>query len=120
MAPSVGPRLDRPPADVRMETLFILAAQIDRASRTRIHFMRFAVLAVSILSLTIALSGCGGGGGQPAGAGAGSAGKKKYRIAVIPKGTTHEFWKSVHAGAANAARELGNVEVIWKGPLLED
>ena len=24
----------------------------------------------------------------------------KYRIAVIPKGTTHEFWKSVHAGAA--------------------
>jgi ribose transport system substrate-binding protein len=23
----------------------------------------------------------------------------KYRIAVIPKGTTHEFWKSVHAGA---------------------
>ena len=25
------------------------------------------------------------------------------RIAVIPKGTTHEFWKSVHAGAAKAA-----------------
>ena len=21
----------------------------------------------------------------------------KYRLAVIPKGTTHEFWKSVHA-----------------------
>jgi ribose transport system substrate-binding protein len=41
------------------------------------------------------------------------------RIAVIPKGTTHEFWKSVHAGAERAARELG-VEVIWKGPLKED
>jgi ABC-type sugar transport system substrate-binding protein len=44
----------------------------------------------------------------------------KYRIAVIPKGTTHEFWKSVHAGAARAAREAGNVEVLWKGPLQEN
>ncbi|MHC4603702.1 MAG: hypothetical protein ACYS6W_10280 [Planctomycetota bacterium] len=25
--------------------------------------------------------------------------KEKYRIAVIPKGTTHIFWKSIHAGA---------------------
>jgi ribose transport system substrate-binding protein len=44
----------------------------------------------------------------------------KYRIAVIPKGTTHEFWKSVHAGAAKAAKEAGNVEVLWKGPLQEN
>src|SRR5687767_7571819 len=41
------------------------------------------------------------------------------RIAVIPKGTTHEFWKSVHAGAVKASRELG-VEIVWKGPLKED
>jgi ribose transport system substrate-binding protein len=34
-------------------------------------------------------------------------------------GTTHEFWKSVHAGALTAARELG-VEIVWKGPLKED
>jgi ribose transport system substrate-binding protein len=40
-------------------------------------------------------------------------------IAVIPKGTTHEFWKSVHAGAVKAAQELG-VEITWKGPLKED
>ncbi|HEY2595200.1 MAG TPA: substrate-binding domain-containing protein, partial [Chloroflexota bacterium] len=40
-------------------------------------------------------------------------------IAVIPKGTTHEYWKSVHAGAEKAAQELG-VTVIWKGPLRED
>ena len=44
----------------------------------------------------------------------------KYRIAVIPKGTTHEFWKSVHAGAAQAAKEAGNVEIFWKGPLQEN
>ena len=44
----------------------------------------------------------------------------KYRIAVIPKGTTHEYWKSVHAGAVQAAKEEGNVEILWKGPLQEN
>jgi ribose transport system substrate-binding protein len=47
-----------------------------------------------------------------------------YQIAVIPKGTTHEFWKSVQAGAVKASRELAAkgtpVTIIWKGPLLED
>jgi len=50
--------------------------------------------------------------------------KKKLTIAVIPKGTTHEFWKSIHAGSNKAANELSSqgtdVEVIWKGPLRED
>jgi ribose transport system substrate-binding protein len=40
-------------------------------------------------------------------------------IAVIPKGTTHEFWKAIHAGALVAAQDLG-VEIIWKGPQRED
>ncbi len=44
----------------------------------------------------------------------------KYTLAVIPKGTTHEFWNSVHAGAVQAANELGNVAIIWKGPLQEN
>ena len=39
---------------------------------------------------------------------------------VIPKGTTHEFWKTIHAGALKAAEELGNVEIIWQGPQKED
>ncbi len=47
-----------------------------------------------------------------------------YSIAVIPKGTTHEFWKSIHAGAEKARIELAatgiKVNVIWKGPLKED
>src|SRR5258706_13062616 len=47
-----------------------------------------------------------------------------YTIAVIPKGTTHEFWKSINAGAVKAQRELNEqgtkVEIIWKGPLRED
>ena len=40
------------------------------------------------------------------------SGPKRTRIAVIPKGTTHEFWKSVHAGAVKAGKEL-DVDVIW-------
>ena len=49
-----------------------------------------------------------------------SSGEKKYKIVMIPKGTTHEFWKSVHAGAEKGAHELGNVELRWQGPLKED
>src|SRR6185369_15149997 len=45
-------------------------------------------------------------------------------IAVIPKGTTHEFWKSINAGAFKARDELAaqgiKLDVIWKGPLKED
>ncbi len=52
------------------------------------------------------------------------AAQKSYSIAVIPKGTTHEFWKCIHAGAIKAQRELQSqgtkVEIIWKGPLRED
>lgn len=48
-----------------------------------------------------------------------AADNSKYTIAVIPKGTTHEYWKSIHAGALKAAQELG-CQVIWKGPLKED
>lgn len=55
-------------------------------------------------------------GGSP---GSGPSPAARLRVAVIPKGTTHEFWKSVHAGAVKAGREL-DVDVIWKGPLKED
>jgi len=40
-------------------------------------------------------------------------------IAVIPKGTTHIFWESVHAGAIKASVELG-VNINWVGPEKED
>lgn len=56
--------------------------------------------------------------------GALAAAEQTYTIAVIPKGTTHEFWKCIHAGAIKAQRELQaqgtKVEIIWKGPLRED
>jgi len=49
----------------------------------------------------------------------GCAEKKKVSIAVIPKGTTHIFWKSIHAGAKKAADSL-NIDIIWQGPQKED
>jgi ribose transport system substrate-binding protein len=54
-----------------------------------------------------------------AGACGGRPDKDKLTLAVIPKGTSHVFWQSIHAGALKAAGELG-VEVIWRGPLRED
>jgi ribose transport system substrate-binding protein len=45
---------------------------------------------------------------------------KKWKVIVIPKGTTHEFWEALHAGTLKAAAELGNVDVVWLGPQKED
>ena len=45
---------------------------------------------------------------------------KSLRIAVVPKGTSHDYWKSVHAGALKAEKELGGVEVTFRGPERED
>ena len=74
-------------------------------------------LLLLLLALTLAIA-CTPNGGPSNNA------KKKLTIAVIPKGTTHEFWKSIHAGANKAVSELAaqgtEVEVIWKGPLRED
>ncbi len=75
-----------------------------------------------VLALILAFAaGCGGGGettdNKPGAAGA-------LHLAVIPKGTTHEFWKSIQAGAIKAQREYEAqgvaVRLTWKGPIRED
>lgn len=71
--------------------------------------------------MTLGLCGCGG---DTSAAKSGTAKsdapkpqKSTYKIAVIPKGPTHDFWKSIHAGALKAEAELGNVQVLWNsGP----
>jgi ribose transport system substrate-binding protein len=75
---------------------------------TKPSAIRVAVLAVLAAA---ACTGPGGGGASPAPA--------RTTIAVIPKGTTHAFWQSIHAGAVKASREL-DVDIIWRGPLRED
>ena len=69
--------------------------------------MRRLTLLVVILAVAAGVIACGSKSGNT------------ITIAVVPKGTTHEFWKSVHAGAIKAGRELG-VTILWQGPLKED
>jgi len=40
-------------------------------------------------------------------------------VAVVPKGTSHEFWSSVHRGAEQAAKGTG-VVLDWKAPPREE
>ena len=66
------------------------------------HYMCF-------VTAVLALTACGQRGTT----------NKSTPIAVIPKGTSHVFWQSIHAGAEKAAREVG-ATIIWRGPLRED
>ena len=66
------------------------------------------------LTMTAVIFGCTGG----------QKSLKKFTIAVVPKGTTHAFWKSIYAGATKAANDYKgqgvDINLIWKGPLRED
>lgn len=76
---------------------------------------------VALVCMGAVLWGCSGSD-QPAATTTGGStptGGAKPQIAVIPKGSTHVFWKAVEAGAKKAGEEAG-VEVIWKGPIKED
>lgn len=57
---------------------------------------------------------------QEGGNAAGGTKKASYKVAVIPKGLTHEFWLSIHAGALQAKAELEKagvtVAIDWQGP----
>ena len=66
-----------------------------------------SVLALVVVAAAGTLSACdqkapakGGAGPKQAG-----GGEVKYKIAVIPKGTTHDFWKGVERGARKAIDE---------------
>lgn len=88
-----------------------------------------AMMLGSLALLTLGLYGCpkssdsgsssgdakGGGSSSTTKPNAEASGGSKIRIAVIPKGTAHSFWKGMEAGALKAGEEEG-VEVIWKGP----
>src|SRR3954468_21434701 len=78
--------------------------------------MRINFATIALLALTIAAGSCGGSR-EKSSTGA-------LRIAVVPKGSTHEHWKRVHVGAEKAAAEDRKagvaVEVLWKAPIRED
>ena len=62
--------------------------------RTRVPALAAVVIAASVLGAC--------GSSSPADDG-------KTTIAVIPKGTSHVFWQSIHAGAEKAAQEWETV-----------
>jgi ribose transport system substrate-binding protein len=66
--------------------------------------------------LLIVSAGCGSG--SDGGSSAPATKRDKLLFAVIPKATSHEFWKSVHAGAVQGEREA-DVKIVWKGPITE-
>jgi ribose transport system substrate-binding protein len=65
-----------------------------------------------LLGLVLLAPTCAGNGKAP-------DETRRPLVAVIPKGSSHEFWKAVHAGALKAGRELG-ADILWQGPLKED
>lgn len=78
---------------------------------------------IGLFLAAVAIVGCGksddtSSTGSTPGAHA-SGGGEKLSLAVIPKGTTHAYWKFVHSGAEDAAKEFG-VEITWKGPVKEN
>jgi ribose transport system substrate-binding protein len=81
-------------------------------------------LSAAAMCVLLGAAACSDSGSKKDSGTAAAGGKKTYTLAVIPKGTTHEFWKSIHAGAEQAAQEFtaagDSVHIIWKGPLRED
>jgi ribose transport system substrate-binding protein len=73
--------------------------------------MSRSILPGLVVALALAAAACGGGDAPTT--------PGRTTIAVIPKGTSHVFWQSIHAGARRAAQEL-DVDVVWRGPLRED
>ena len=53
-----------------------------------------------------------------AGAVACNRGSGKPVVGVVPKGTNHIFWQTVHAGALKAGDEFG-LEILWNAPQME-
>ena len=73
--------------------------------------MKMRLLAALAVAAVLSAAGC-----KP-------ATNYKYRIAVVPKGLTHQFWQSIHRGADRAAADLGQqgipIEILWDGPKKE-
>lgn len=48
-----------------------------------------------------------------------SSASPRPAIAVVPMGTTDEYWKAIHAGAIKAGKD-NNVDIIWQGTMRHD
>src|SRR5712691_10338696 len=95
-----------------------------KRSRRNLSMTRCSVrFVLGALLLLIACGKWSDGRRRPSSAGE-VARRSIYTIAVVPQGSTHEFWKSIHAGAMKTAGDFRgqgiDINVIWKGPMRED
>ena len=67
------------------------------------------------LAILMAGLACTGGGGSLAPSPGASAASRKYRFAVIPKSLDLPVFNYARVGAERKAKELGNVEILWRG-----
>src|SRR5262245_62801447 len=122
--PAPHPMGSRPRDPVRHrsgEDIAAFVASLDRRSSPGGKWMLPNLLrrAPVTLTMTLALAAIAAAAGcsKQEGGAAGATGARTF--AEIPKGTTHEFWVSIHAGAEKAGKEAG-VAIDWKGPPRED
>lgn len=87
-----------------MKDLIVLFSLHFKIMKSTKHLLLFS-LALALCLLVLSCNKTGGGSGKP-------------RIAVVPKGVSHNFWLSIKAGAEAAGQELG-AEILWKGPATE-
>jgi ribose transport system substrate-binding protein len=86
-------------------------------------------LVVGVALMGLGLSACGGGsqpappaGGAaaPASGSGGAASGQKLRFAIIPKSLDIPVFNYAKIGAERAAKEIGNIEIIWRAPETAD
>jgi ribose transport system substrate-binding protein len=80
---------------------------------------REAVRALALGAPALALAGAACGKRDEKGAEAGG-GVRKYRFAVMPKSLDMPVFGYARVGAERAAKQLGNVEVLWRAPETAD
>lgn len=76
----------------------------------------FCALSVVLLSISVLLTGCGQhSGGTPSSTGT-TAGGKKITVYLLPKQKGLAYFSSCDDGAQQAAKQLGDVNLIYDGP----
>ena len=73
--------------------------------------------ALALLSATVLVSGCGQNkGGASSSSGAAGAGGKQVSVYLLPKKKGIAYFTSCSVGAEEAAKELGDVKLVYDGP----
>ena len=78
---------------------------------------RFYVPLAAAMALAIVVAACSSGSGSSSSPGASSGGAKPY-IAIVSKGSQHQFWQAVQKGATDEAATKG-ATITYEGPASE-